>query len=239
MWRPDRHLFLKPVVIRDFADRVGHPFALDYREGLTAGVYESLLDLATLTKREIDGLHLIDFQSFIWVVGACDAAAQREAAAYLQAAFEMSERRACRVIETDRTSVRYETTRPDDCIARPAESSGAGTAALRLPAAACAVRRAGHAVNRKRVPRIYREERLTVRRRGGRPGQLTGREPISQSDPTQTLGRSAVLQDQPHRPLRWRTAGLADHHRFGRFRIVRSVPNGAGERCCRRDGETR
>jgi putative transposase len=30
------------------------------------------------------------------------------------------------------------------------------------------LRREGHAVNKKRVQRLYREERLTVRRRGGR-----------------------------------------------------------------------
>ena len=73
IWQPDRHLFLKPLVTCDFADRVGHPFARDYREGITAAVYESLLDLATLTEREIAALRpkdLIDVQSFIWVVGA-------------------------------------------------------------------------------------------------------------------------------------------------------------------------
>jgi putative transposase len=41
-------------------------------------------------------------------------AAHREAAAYLQTTYEMSQRRACRVISTDRTSVRYQATRPDD-----------------------------------------------------------------------------------------------------------------------------
>lgn len=38
----------------------------------------------------------------------------REAAGHLQAAYEMSERRACRVLGVDRTSVRYQATRPDD-----------------------------------------------------------------------------------------------------------------------------
>jgi len=45
-------------------------------------------------------------------------AARREAATYLRRAFEMSERRACRVIGTDRTSVRYQGVRPDDEVLR-------------------------------------------------------------------------------------------------------------------------
>jgi transposase InsO family protein len=40
--------------------------------------------------------------------------ADREAAGYLQATYEMSQRRACRVIDTGRTSVRDQATRPDD-----------------------------------------------------------------------------------------------------------------------------
>jgi hypothetical protein len=73
LWRPDRHLFLKPKVTRDFAYRVGHSFARDYEAGLTIEVYESLLDLGTETNREVADLgprDLIDIQSFIWVVGA-------------------------------------------------------------------------------------------------------------------------------------------------------------------------
>jgi putative transposase len=45
-------------------------------------------------------------------------AAHREAAAYLRSAYEMSERRACRVLGVDRTSVRYMATRPDDGMLR-------------------------------------------------------------------------------------------------------------------------
>src|SRR3954452_4160424 len=41
-------------------------------------------------------------------------AARREAARYLRQAFQISERRACRVIGTDRASVRYRALRPDD-----------------------------------------------------------------------------------------------------------------------------
>src|SRR5438045_308928 len=45
-------------------------------------------------------------------------AARREAAIYLRRVFQMSERRACRVIDTDRTSVRYRALRPDDAALR-------------------------------------------------------------------------------------------------------------------------
>lgn len=41
------------------------------------------------------------------------------------------------------------------------------------------LRREGHAVNRKRVQRIYREEKLMVRRRGGRKRALGERGPIA------------------------------------------------------------
>jgi putative transposase len=106
-------------------------------------------------------------------------AARREAALYLRQAFEISERRACRVIGTDRTGVRYQAIRPDD-----------GELRERLKALAeqrrrfgyrrlhVLLRREGHLVNRKRVERLYREERLTVRRRGGRKRAMGTRRPI-------------------------------------------------------------
>jgi putative transposase len=41
------------------------------------------------------------------------------------------------------------------------------------------LRREGRAVNKKRVQRLYREERLTVRRRGGRKRAMGTRRPIA------------------------------------------------------------
>ena len=73
LWRPDEHMFLKSEVTKDFAVRVGHRFASDYKARLDIAVYNSLLDLAASTKRELAELKprdLIDIQSFIWVVKA-------------------------------------------------------------------------------------------------------------------------------------------------------------------------
>jgi hypothetical protein len=106
-------------------------------------------------------------------------AARREAAAYLRRAFEMSERRACRVIGSDRTSVRYQGVRPDDgglrerLKALAQERRRFGYRRLHV-----LLRREGHAVNKKRVQRLYREERLTVRRRGGRKRAIGTRRPM-------------------------------------------------------------
>lgn len=106
-------------------------------------------------------------------------AAHREAAAYLQTTYEMSQRRACRVIDSDRTSVRYQATRPDDGALRERlkalaqERRRFGYRRLHV-----LLRREGQVVNRKRVQRIYREERLTVRRRGGRKRAMGTRRPI-------------------------------------------------------------
>ena len=84
-------------------------------------------------------------------------AAHREAAAYLQSAHEMSQRRAVRVIGGDRSSVRYQAVRPDDGVLRERlkalaqERRRFGYRRLHV-----LLRREGHAVNKKRIQRIYR-----------------------------------------------------------------------------------
>lgn len=73
LWRPEKHMFLKPEVTKDFAARVGHRFATDYEARLDFPVYESLLDLVSKTDGELSELKprdRIDVQSFIWVVGS-------------------------------------------------------------------------------------------------------------------------------------------------------------------------
>ena len=80
----------------------------------------------------------------------------------------MSERRACRVVAVDRSSVRYRRRRPDDDALRERlrvlaeERRRFGYRRLWV-----LLRREGHTVN-KRVYRLYKQERLMVRRRGRR-----------------------------------------------------------------------
>lgn len=107
-------------------------------------------------------------------------AARREAAAHLGEAFEVSQRRACRVMGVDRTSVRYRGRRPDEASVR-----------VRLRELAAQRRRFGYRrllilldreglhMNHKKLRRLYREERLQVRRRGGRKRALGTRSPMT------------------------------------------------------------
>jgi putative transposase len=106
-------------------------------------------------------------------------AAKREAVAHVCAAFEMSERRACRIIGCARMMVRYRSRRPNDTELRARlralahERRRFGYRRLHV-----LLRREGFSVNHKHLFRLYREERLTVRRRGGRKRALGTRAPM-------------------------------------------------------------
>lgn len=72
LWDVDGHMYLKPEKTVDFAGRVGHPFAEEYRSDLAPEVYSALLELAeetTAAVRDLGPADRIDVQSFIWVVG--------------------------------------------------------------------------------------------------------------------------------------------------------------------------
>jgi putative transposase len=107
-------------------------------------------------------------------------AVKREAVAHLRTEHEMSERRACRVIGCQRMTVRYRSRRPDDpalrerlrALARERRRFGYRRLLIFL-------RREGFTVNHKRLFRIYREERLMVRKRGGRKRALGIRAPMA------------------------------------------------------------
>jgi putative transposase len=137
-------------------------------------------------------------------------AARREAAAHLRVAYEVSERRACLTLGADRASVRYRRRRPDDATVR-----------ARLRELAAIRRRFGYrrlhilltregiVMNHKKLHRLYREERLQVRRRGSRKRALGTRTPMT-------------LPQGPNQ--RWSLDFLSDAFADGRrFRILAIV----------------
>ena len=107
-------------------------------------------------------------------------AARREAVAHLGEAFEVSQRRACRVLGTDRTSVRYCSRRPPDtAIRQRLRELAAQRRRFGYRRLLVLLRREGFHLNHKKLRRLYREERLQVRRRGGRKRALGTRAPMT------------------------------------------------------------
>lgn len=137
-------------------------------------------------------------------------AAKREASAHLQTSYAVSQRRACSVLKIDRSSIRYRRQRSDDAYLRAkmreiaSERRRFGYRRIHLM-----LKRQGIVMNLKKLRRLYREERLQVKRRGGRKRALGTR-------------RSILLPDAPNR--RWSLDFVSDAFTDGRrFRILAVV----------------
>ena len=138
-------------------------------------------------------------------------AVKRQALAHLCAAYEVSQRRACQTIEADRTSMRYRSTRPDDAVLRSrlrelaAERRRFGYRRLLI-----LLRREGTRVNHKKLRRLYREERLQVRRRGGRKRALGTRAPLTIPQGPNQRWSLDFLSDQLSDSRRFRILAVVD-----------------------------
>jgi putative transposase len=106
-------------------------------------------------------------------------ATERKAVAHLVDAYGMSERRACKAIGCCRMTMRYKTTRADDATLRQRMKAIAherrrfGYRRLHV-----LLKREGYVINHKKLFRLYREEKLAVRRRGGRKRAIGTRAPM-------------------------------------------------------------
>lgn len=146
-------------------------------------------------------------------------AAKRSAVAHLCERFSVSQRRACRTVAADRTTIRYRHRRPDDGALRErlrslaAERRRFGYRRLHI-----LLRREGTSVNHKKLRRIYADERLQVRRRGGRKRALGTRAPLA-------------LPQGPNQ--RWSLDFVSDMLTDGRrFRILAVVDDYSRECLC-------
>ena len=110
-------------------------------------------------------------------------AAKREAVAHLVGAYEMSERRACRLIKADRKTIRYRSRRPpDEDLRRRLKELAAEQRRFGYRRLHVLLRAEGHAVNRKKTQRTLSRGRLDgaciPRKRKGRKRAAGSRAPI-------------------------------------------------------------
>jgi putative transposase len=138
-------------------------------------------------------------------------AARREAAAHLRQVHGVSQRRACQAIGADRSSVRYCRRRPDDVVIRvrlreiAAVRRRFGCRRLHI-----LLRREGLTLNHKKLRRIYAEERLQVRRRGGRKRALGTRAPLLLPQGPNQRWSMDFLHDQLSDGRRFRILAIVD-----------------------------
>ncbi|WP_245866544.1 IS3 family transposase [Oceaniglobus roseus] len=135
---------------------------------------------------------------------------RREAVAHVVATHGVSQRRACQALAVDRSSVRYRSVRPDDAEARAAmKAVAAERRRFGYRRVHIMLERQGIMMNLKKLRRLYREEKLQVRRRGGRKRALGTRRPM-------------LLPDAPN--IRWSLDFVSDALTDGRrFRVLAVV----------------
>ena len=106
--------------------------------------------------------------------------ARKAAVARLVEQRGLSKVRACRLVGLNRSSMNYRPRRPDDAMLRQRLRELAAERRLfgyrRL---GWLLEREGHVLNRKKLYRLYREEKLMVRRRGRRKRAIGTRAPLA------------------------------------------------------------
>ncbi len=91
----------------------------------------------------------------------------------------VSQRRACAILQVDRSSVRYKSIRDDDADLREAiKTEAAKRRRFGYRRIAIMLSKQGIHMNHKKLRRLYREEKLQVRKRGGRKRAPGTRKPI-------------------------------------------------------------
>ena len=137
-------------------------------------------------------------------------AAWREAVAHVCETHDVSQRRACSVLGIDRSSIRYRSVREDDAELRQAmKQVAAERRRFGYRRVHVMLERQGWQVNQKKLRRLYREEKLQVRKRGGRKRALGTRRPM-------------LVPERPNE--RWSLDFLSDAFTDGRrFRVLAIV----------------
>lgn len=93
--------------------------------------------------------------------------------------YGLSQRRACRLVGIDHSTLRYRAKRADDtAIRKRLRELAQERRRFGYRRLGWLLTREGHSMNHKRLYRLYREERLMVRRRGGRKRALGSRTPM-------------------------------------------------------------
>lgn len=130
--------------------------------------------------------------------------------AHLQKSFAMSQRRACEVIGCCRMTVRYSSVRNDEALRERLRALAHERRRFGYRRLHVLLKREGFSVNHKRVFRLYREEKLTVRRRKCRKRALGPRSPMAAAPMPNARWSLDFVHDQMTDGRRFRMLGVVD-----------------------------
>jgi len=136
---------------------------------------------------------------------------QRDAAAYIENAHHVSERRACRLLGVGRSLVRYSFKRPPDTALRERlKNLAVERRRFGYRRLAIFLWREGFACNIKKIHRIYKEENLMVKRRKGRKKAIGTRQPLPKPDSINQVWSLDFMSDALTDGRRFRVLGVLD-----------------------------
>jgi putative transposase len=139
--------------------------------------------------------------------------AKRKAVVHACEVHGVSQRRACQAMRIDRSTVRYISTRPHDAPLREAmKAVAAERRRFGYRRIHVMLDRQGIVMNQKKLRRLYREEKLQVRRRGGRKRALGTRRPMLVPDRANARWSLDFVSDTFTDGRRFRVLAIVDDY---------------------------
>lgn len=137
-------------------------------------------------------------------------AVKRQAVALVEEVFQVSQRRACRVLNVERRWIDYRS-RKDDSVLRERLRALAGERRrFGYKRLAIMLRREGQCHNLKKVYRVYKEEGLAVKRRKSRKRAIGTRLPLPRPDKINQVWSLDFISDALADGRRFRVLGVMD-----------------------------
>jgi len=139
--------------------------------------------------------------------------AKRKAVVHACEMHGVSQRRACHALKVDRSTVRYTSTRPNDAPLREAmKAVAAERRRFGYRRIHVMLDRQGIVMNQKKLRRLYREEKLQVRRRGGRKRAMGTRRPMLVPDRANARWSLDFVSDTFTNGRRFRVLAIVDDY---------------------------
>lgn len=137
-------------------------------------------------------------------------AVKRQAVALVEEVFQVSQRRACRVLGIERRRLKYRSRKDDTVLRDRLKALASERRRFGYKRLAIMLKREGQIHNLKKIYRLYKEEGLSVKRRKGRKRAIGTRLPLPRADKINQIWSLDFLSDALSDGRRFRILGVMD-----------------------------